>query len=219
MRAKKLFLCMMAGVMFGTSMTEMTAFAAQEQTQGAVSIQIDNMLSASNVTTGENEEKDIEPVEETTVKEDDNKAPKKKKTVKKKTTKASEKKKYTAEELKYLACLVHSEAGNQSYTGKLAVAYVVLNRMKSRAFPSSMKSVIYDKGQFTVARNGMLSRELGRYKRYTSSKAENASLKAAKEALENGFNKRFDYLFFTRYSTSLARKHRGGEKIGAHYFW
>ena len=61
---------------------------------------------------------------------------------------------YTEDELKLLACLVHSEAGNQSYEGKLAVANVVLNRVKSSKYPNTIEKVIYQSGQFTVATNG-----------------------------------------------------------------
>ena len=46
-----------------------------------------------------------------------------------------------------LACLVYAEAGNQSYEGMLAVANVVLNRVKSDAYwhVDTIKEVIYDK--------------------------------------------------------------------------
>jgi hypothetical protein len=48
-----------------------------------------------------------------------------------------------------LGRLVTAEAGNESYTGQVAVAAVVLNRINSGKFPNSIREVIYQKGQFT----------------------------------------------------------------------
>lgn len=51
-----------------------------------------------------------------------------------------------------IACLsqaVHGEAGNQSMEGKIAVAYVIVNRTKSDRFPSDdICGVVKQKGQF-----------------------------------------------------------------------
>lgn len=51
-----------------------------------------------------------------------------------------------------VACLsqaVHGEAGNQSMEGKIAVAYVIINRTKSDRFPSDdVCGVVRQKGQF-----------------------------------------------------------------------
>ena len=141
-------------------------------------------------------------------------------TVKAKVTVKSKKKSYTSAQLKYLACLIQAEAGNQSYTGKLAVANVVLNRVKNKAYPSSIKGVIYDRKwsvQFTVAYNGRLSKELKKFSHY-STKAQKLSVKAAKEALE-GNNNIGSYKHFTVYSKYLARKHANHKKIGAHIFF
>lgn len=53
--------------------------------------------------------------------------------------------------LREMACLsqaVHGEAGNQSLKGKVAVAFVILNRTKDEKFPSDICAVIKQKGQF-----------------------------------------------------------------------
>lgn len=47
-----------------------------------------------------------------------------------------------------LACLVSMEAGSEPYEGQLAVANVVLNRLRSGYYGSSIHDVIYAKGQF-----------------------------------------------------------------------
>jgi Cell wall hydrolyses involved in spore germination len=53
---------------------------------------------------------------------------------------------YSESDLRLLACLVYAEAGNQSYKGMLAVANVVLNRVKSPVFAhaNTIEEVIYD---------------------------------------------------------------------------
>lgn len=47
-----------------------------------------------------------------------------------------------------LACLVSMEAGYEPYEGQLAVANVVLNRLRSGYYGDSISDVIYAKGQF-----------------------------------------------------------------------
>lgn len=59
-----------------------------------------------------------------------------------------------------LAAIIYCEAGNQAYTGQAAVGVVIMNRVKSSLFPSQMKEVVYQKTQFTPARDGSLTRAL-----------------------------------------------------------
>lgn len=47
-----------------------------------------------------------------------------------------------------LACLVSMEAGAEPYEGQLAVANVVLNRLRSGYYGSTISDVIYARGQF-----------------------------------------------------------------------
>ena len=128
-------------------------------------------------------------------------------------------KSYTEEELKLLACLVHAEAGNQSYEGKLAVANVVLNRMKSGRFASTVKGVIYQAGQFTVARSGSLQKQLDQYSNYYTN-SQKLSIQAAKAALE-GDNNIGSRTFFNRYETAVknGRDKSGSVRIQDHLFW
>ncbi|HEY0114628.1 MAG TPA: cell wall hydrolase, partial [Allosphingosinicella sp.] len=51
-------------------------------------------------------------------------------------------------ELECLAKVVLHEAGNQSRTGQIAVAEVVMNRVRSPRFPNSICSVVLQRGQF-----------------------------------------------------------------------
>lgn len=56
-----------------------------------------------------------------------------------------------------LAQLVESEAKGEPYTGKVAVAEVVLARVNSSEFPNSIEGVIYQPGQFQVVSNGSIN--------------------------------------------------------------
>ncbi|MBQ2723171.1 MAG: cell wall hydrolase, partial [Clostridia bacterium] len=64
----------------------------------------------------------------------------------------------------------------ESYTGKVAVGAVVMNRIRSSAFPNTISGVIYQKGAFTCVDDGQIN--LG-----TNSECQ----KAAQDAL-NGWD-------------------------------
>ncbi len=125
---------------------------------------------------------------------------------------------YSNDELKLLAALVHAEAGNQSYEGKLAVANVVLNRVKSRKYPNSIYDVIYQKSQFSVASSGSLKKQLELYSNYNT-KSQKLSIQAAKDAF-NGINNVGSRLYFNRYSSKVSNAHSdNGIKIDDQFFW
>ncbi len=102
---------------------------------------------------------------------------------------------YTEEDLYWLSRIVESEAPDEPYEGKLAVANVVLNRKKSSDFPNTIKKVIFQKAngyyQFTPVKNGSIYNE-----------PSEESIKAAKEALE-GKNNIAESLFFLNPKTSV----------------
>jgi spore germination cell wall hydrolase CwlJ-like protein len=126
----------------------------------------------------------------------------------------------TNDELKLLACLVHAEAGTQTYEGKLAVANIVLNRMKSSKYPDTMKAVIYQSGQFSVARSGSLEKQLSNYENY-GSWSQKLSIKAAKAALA-GSNNIGSRLYFHSYKAAVRKgyhKRDSAVKIDDQLFW
>ena len=108
-----------------------------------------------------------------------------------------------AEEIRLLAALIYCEAGNQSYTGKVAVGSVVMNRISSSRYPNTLKGVIYQRGQFTPAGSGKLARVLA------SNSIPSACYDAAREALEGAKPVGNALYFNTR---------RGSFKLGDHYF-
>ena len=59
---------------------------------------------------------------------------------------------YSDEEVYLTAQLVHHEAHNQAYNGKVAVAEVLLNRVQSSLFPDKVNDVIFQNGQFSSLR-------------------------------------------------------------------
>lgn len=76
------------------------------------------------------------------------------------------------EEIMLLSKLVAGEARGESYEGQVAVAAVVINRVKDSRFPNSLEGVIYQKNAFSVVNNGTI------YAEPTSS-----TYRAAQEAL------------------------------------
>lgn len=60
-------------------------------------------------------------------------------------------------DLNLLARLVYAEARGESYTGQVAVASVVLNRVKNSSFPNTVAGVIYQSGAFSVVNDGQIN--------------------------------------------------------------
>lgn len=60
-------------------------------------------------------------------------------------------------DLNLLAKLVYGEARGEPYTGQVAVAAVVLNRVKSSSFPNTISGVIYQSGAFTAVSDGQIN--------------------------------------------------------------
>lgn len=60
-------------------------------------------------------------------------------------------------DLYLLSCCIYGEARGESYTGKVAVAAVVLNRVRSSKFPNTISGVIYQAGAFTCVADGQIN--------------------------------------------------------------
>jgi len=83
-----------------------------------------------------------------------------------------------------LARLVYGEARGESYTGKVAVAAVVLNRVGSSSFPNTIAGVIYQNGAFTVVSDGQINLS-----------PDQSALSAARDAM-NGWDPSGGALFY-----------------------
>ena len=110
------------------------------------------------------------------------------------------------DEVTLLAALIQCEAGSECYEGQLAVGAVVMNRLRSGAYPSSLYDVIYQSGQFTPAGNGKVASVI-------SSGVSGSCLQAAQEAL-SGVDNTGGALSFRRTSSGQA-----GVVIGNHVFF
>lgn len=64
---------------------------------------------------------------------------------------------YNESETYLLGRLVHGEARGEPYVGKVAVAAVVLNRVKSASFPNTIAGVVYQSGAFDAVADGQIN--------------------------------------------------------------
>lgn len=110
-----------------------------------------------------------------------------------------------ADELRLLGALIYCEAGNQSYDGMLGVGAVVMNRVRSGAYPNTIHAVIYASGQFTPAMTGKVARVY-------EGNVPDACLQAAQAAI-NGETTVGGATHFRRAGT------REGYVLGDHVFW
>ena len=60
-------------------------------------------------------------------------------------------------DLNLLSHLVYAEARGEPYSGQVAVASVVLNRVKNSSFPNTVAGVIYERGAFSVVSDGQIN--------------------------------------------------------------
>ena len=60
-------------------------------------------------------------------------------------------------DLYLLSCCIYGEARGETYSGKVAVAAVILNRVKHKSFPNSIAGVIYQPGAFTCVDDGQIN--------------------------------------------------------------
>lgn len=89
-----------------------------------------------------------------------------------------------------LAHLVHGEARGEPYIGQVAVAAVVLNRVRDARFPKTIAGVIYQPGAFTAVSDGQINLVPGQ-----------TSYKAARDAL-NGWDPSRGALYYFNPATA-----------------
>ncbi|MBQ7839516.1 MAG: cell wall hydrolase [Lachnospiraceae bacterium] len=105
-----------------------------------------------------------------------------------------------------LAALIQCEAGSDIYEGQVAVGAVVMNRVKSPAYPNTIKDVIFASGQFTPVGSGKVARLI------SSGKIRASCVQAAQEAIA-GVSPVGSATHFRRAGS------REGLVVGAHVFW
>ncbi len=66
---------------------------------------------------------------------------------------------YNSQDVYLLAKCVYAESRGEPYTGQVAVAAVVLNRVRSSSFPNTIAGVIYQPYAFTAVADGQINLE------------------------------------------------------------
>ena len=92
--------------------------------------------------------------------------------------------------LNLLSRLVYAEARGESYTGQVAVAAVVLNRVENSSFPNTIAGVIYQKGAFDVVSDGQINMT-----------PNSTAIKAAQDAL-NGWDPSYGAIYYFNPNTA-----------------
>lgn len=86
--------------------------------------------------------------------------------------------------LNLLARVIYGEARGEPYTGQVAIAAVVLNRVRSSSFPNTVAGVIYQSGAFDAVADGQINLT-----------PNDTARKAAQDAL-NGWDPTYGCLFY-----------------------
>ena len=94
--------------------------------------------------------------------------------------------------LNLLARLVYGEARGEPYTGQVAVAAVVLNRVKSSKFPNTVAGVIYQAGAFDVVSDGQINMT-----------PNSTAIKAAQDAI-NGWDPSYGAIYYFNPNTATS---------------
>ena len=108
-----------------------------------------------------------------------------------------------------LAQCIYSESRGEPYKGQVAVGAVVLNRVKSSAFPNSISGVIYQKGAFSAVDDAQINLT-----------PNDSALKAAKDAM-NGWDPTGGCLYYynpAKTSNRWIRSRPIVVRIGNHVF-
>ena len=92
--------------------------------------------------------------------------------------------------LNLLSRLVYGEARGEPYSGQVAVAAVVLNRVRSSSFPNTVSGVIYQSGAFDVVSDGQINLT-----------PDSTAKKAAQDAI-NGWDPSYGALYYFNPSTA-----------------
>ena len=90
----------------------------------------------------------------------------------------------TSSDLALLARVVYGEARGEPYTGQVAVAAVVLNRVRSSSFPNTIAGVVYQSGAFDCVSDGQINLT-----------PDSNAYKAAQDAM-NGWDPTYGCLFY-----------------------
>jgi len=112
-------------------------------------------------------------------------------------------------DLRYMANAVYGEARGEPYEGQVAVAAVILNRMKSSNFPNTVYGVIFEPGAFTAVADGQIWLT-----------PDETAMKAVRDAL-NGWDPTGGCIYYFNPATATSRwiwSRQQVKRIGKHIF-
>lgn len=95
-------------------------------------------------------------------------------------------------DLNLLSKVVYSEARGEVYAGQVAVAAVVLNRVKNSSFPNTIAGVVYQKGAFDAVSDGQINMS-----------PNSTAKKAAQDAL-NGWDPSYGAIYYFNPKTATS---------------
>ncbi|MBR2704960.1 MAG: spore cortex-lytic enzyme [Clostridia bacterium] len=95
-------------------------------------------------------------------------------------------------DLNLLTRIVYAEARGEVYAGQVAIAAVVLNRVKNSSFPNSIAGVIYQPGAFTAVSDGQINLT-----------PDSTARKAAQDAL-NGWDPTYGSIYYFNPNTATS---------------
>ena len=124
----------------------------------------------------------------------------------------------SAEEVWLLACVIDWESGWEPYEGKLAVANVVLNRVRNSRYDNTITGVIYARSQFSGVSDGYGNASSTFQARLDAGPRTQECLEAAMEAL-SGVNNIGSYTSFRSVSIANYDAYSSFTIIGGHVFY
>lgn len=96
-------------------------------------------------------------------------------------------------DLNLLSRVVYSEARGEPYTGQVAVAAIVLNRVSSSNFPNSVAGVVYQAGAFDAVSDGQINLT-----------PDATARKAAQDAI-NGWDPTYGCIYYFNPATATSK--------------
>lgn len=116
---------------------------------------------------------------------------------------------YSEQDINLIANAVNGEARGEPYVGQVAVAAVILNRVKSASFPNTISGVIFQPGAFTAVADGQIWLT-----------PNESSRKAVKDAL-NGWDPTGGCIYYFNPATATSKwiwSRKQVKNIGKHIF-
>ena len=98
----------------------------------------------------------------------------------------------TSWENQLLARAVNGEARGEPYEGQVAVAAVILNRVKHSSFPNTIAGVIYQPGAFTAVSDGQINKTIS---------SNSTVYKACRDAM-NGWDPSYGSIYYFNPNTA-----------------